>query len=173
MKKITVLGIGNILLTDEGVGIHILNKLLNEYQFPPEVKLLDGGNLGMGLLTFIEGSDKLLIIDAISGEGEPGTIYEFAGDKVLAYFRNKISAHELGIQEILATLEVIGKPITETVVVGVQPLSFEIGLELTPTVSSKVDSIVEKSLATLKAWNVEVIPNVRESRNGTCGAGSN
>ena len=72
MKRITVLGIGNILLQDEGFGVKVVDELLRRYRFPDEVQVLDGGTLGMELMRFITGSAKLLVVDAIAGEGPPG-----------------------------------------------------------------------------------------------------
>jgi len=154
--QITVLGVGNILLQDEGFGVRVVEKLMSYYTFPENVEVLDGGTLGMELMRFLMGTDKLIIIDAIAGNGPPGTVYEMEQDQVKAYFREKVSMHELGIQDVLAVLEVLEKPIKELVVLGVQPATIDVGLELTPTAAGAVGAVIDKVISRLSAWQVEV-----------------
>jgi len=98
MKQITVLGIGNILLQDEGFGVKVVDELQRRYRFPDSVQVLDGGTLGIELMRFITGCEKLLVIDAIAGDGPPGSFYRLAGEAMQAYFTDKVSLHELGIR---------------------------------------------------------------------------
>lgn len=157
MEQITVLGVGNILMQDEGFGVRVVEDLLRRYNFPENVQVLDGGTLGMELLRFLIGTDKLLIIDAVSGQLSPGSIYEFDHDQVKAYFKEKVSMHELGIQDVLAVMEVLEKPAKEIRIIGVQPVTIDIGLALTPVVSQAVDNVVERALQMLVEWQVEVV----------------
>lgn len=160
MEKITVtvLGVGNILLQDEGFGVRVIEEMTRRFSFPSDVQVLDGGTLGMELMRFIDGTEKLILIDAIAGGKNPGTLYEFKNEQVKAYFKEKVSAHELGIQDVLAVLEVIEKPIAEMVVLGIQPVSLDVSLDLTPLAASRIDPIIDKVVAQLQAWQVEVIP---------------
>ncbi|MBP1765835.1 MAG: hydrogenase expression/formation protein [Firmicutes bacterium] len=98
--KITVLGVGNILLQDEGVGVRVVEEMTRRFAFPENVEVLDGGTLGMELMRFLLGTDKLIIIDAIDGSLPPGSIYEFEKENVKKYFREKVSVHDLGIQDV-------------------------------------------------------------------------
>lgn len=154
--SITVLGIGNILLSDEGFGVRAVEELLRRYRFPAGVQVLDGGTLGMDLLRFLTGTQRLLVIDAIAGDGPPGTFYRFAGDEVQAYFREKVSLHELGIKDVLAVLASTGRPVAEVVVVGIQPASLDVGLELTPVAAAALEGAVAAAVAELARWQVEV-----------------
>lgn len=156
MKQITVLGIGNILLQDEGFGVKIIEELQRRYRFANNLRLIDGGTLGMDLLRFITGTTNLLVVDAIDGGGAPGSLYRFANDEVKAYFRNKVSLHELGIKDVLAVLEVLDEPIAEVVVIGVQPQVLELGLELTPIVASMMDKTIDAVIDQLKEWQINV-----------------
>lgn len=156
MIRITILGIGNILLQDEGLGVRTIERLMHNYRFPENVQVLDGGTLGMGLIPFLDGTDKLLIVDAIAGKLPPGSIYELRAGEVKTYFQQKVSLHDLGIQDVLATMEVLDKPIKEIVVVGMQPDTMKVGLELSSVVAQgimKLESLVLKQLA---AWQAEV-----------------
>lgn len=157
MEQITVLGVGNILMQDEGFGVRVVEQLLAQYSFPENVQILDGGTLGMELLRFLVGTDKLILVDAVNGGAPPGSCYQFNHDEVKAYFKDKVSMHELGIQDVLAVLEVLEKPAKEIKILGVQPLTVDIGLELTPLVAGVVESTVEKLLLVLQEWQVEVI----------------
>ncbi|SDF24986.1 HyaD/HybD family hydrogenase maturation endopeptidase [Sporolituus thermophilus] len=159
MKQVTVLGIGNILLQDEGFGVRAVEELLRRYTFPPYVQVLDGGTLGMELLRFLTGTDKLIIIDAVKGDGPPGTLYEFKNQAVKSYFKEKVSMHELGIQDVLATLEILGQPIMEITVFGVQPDLLDIGLELSPLAAAVIDPVVARVVRQLESWQVEVMKN--------------
>jgi hydrogenase maturation protease len=157
MKQITVLGIGNILMQDEGVGVRVIEELLRQYSFPQHVQVLDGGTLGMELLRFLIGTDQLILVDAVNGDLSPGSIYQFHNDEVKAYFKEKVSMHELGIQDVLAVMDVLEKPIGEIMILGVQPLTIDTSLEMTPIVSKAVDVIVKQVLLVLKEWQVEVV----------------
>ena len=112
-SDITVLGIGNVVLRDEGFGVRVAEYLDKNYIFPDNVQIVDGGVLGIELMQFVTGTEKLLIIDSINGGGEPGQTFRFANDEVLAHFQDKLSAHEVGIQDVLAALEVTGRKIPE------------------------------------------------------------
>lgn len=138
MKQITVLGIGNILMQDEGFGVRVVEKFLRQYSVPSNVQVLDGGTLGMELLKFLLGTDNLILVDAVAGELPPGSIYQFQNDEVRAYFKEKVSMHELGIQDVLAVMDVMEKPAKEIRIVGVQPLTVDVGLEMTPDRKSVV-----------------------------------
>ena len=152
----TVLGVGNILLQDEGFGVRVIEEMTRRFSFPPYVQVLDGGTLGMELLRFLDGTEKLILVDAIAGGQPPGTLYQFYNDEVTAYFKDKVSAHELGIQDVLAVLEVLEQPISEMAVLGVQPESLAVSLELTDTVASQVDATITLIINQLEAWQVEV-----------------
>lgn len=134
----------------------MIEELQARYIFPAAVQVLDGGTLGMDLLRFLTGTQRLVIVDAIAGGGPPGTYYRFAGPEVKAYFSEKVSLHELGIKDVLAVLEATGKGVGEVVVLGVQPDSLEVGLDLTPVAAAAVENAVQAVLDQLAAWDVEV-----------------
>ncbi|MCX7856795.1 MAG: HyaD/HybD family hydrogenase maturation endopeptidase [Deltaproteobacteria bacterium] len=147
--KTVVLGIGNILLTDEGVGVHAVKELLKE-KIPENVEILDGGTLGFGLLDVICEADRLIIIDAIKGGEKPGTVYHFKIDdfcKLPASFGN--SAHEITILDVLRAAELLGKS-PKIEIFGIEPRSLEIGLELSPDVKENLPKLL---CAVLKSLN--------------------
>ena len=151
-----MLGIGNILLQDEGFGVRVVEELERRYHFPDTVKLLDGGTLGLNLLGFISETDKLIIIDAVDAQSMPGTFFQFDGAAVQTYLHEKVSLHELGVKEILIHLELSGKKAEEVVIIGVQPQSLDLGLELTALIGSKVERSINAVISQLQGWGVEV-----------------
>ena len=152
--EITVLGIGNIILSDEGFGVRVVEYLQNNFTFSDNVSLIDGGTLGIELTEFITGTKKLLIIDSIDGDKPAGTIFHLKDDEVRVHFNEKISAHEIGIQDVLTMLEITGREIPEVVVIGAQPFSLEAGVELTPQMKKLLPIVADKALEILKIWNV-------------------
>lgn len=153
-KEITVLGIGNTILTDEGFGVHAVEHLKAHYTFDDRVQLIDGGTLGIELTHFITGTKKLLIIDSIDGGLKPGTIYRLSGDDIKVHFRQKISAHEVGIEEVLTLLELTGKAIPEVKVIGAQPFVLDAGVGLSVEMEKILPSIVADALNILTDWGV-------------------
>lgn len=151
-KEITVLGIGNTILSDEGFGVKVVEHLKKNYDFPENVALIDGGTLGVELQHFIVGTKKLLIIDSIDGGDEAGKIFHLRGDEILKHFTQKISAHEIGIQDILTMLEITDKKIPVVELIGAQPYSLDAGTELTPEMKKLVPIFAEKVLEILKSW---------------------
>jgi hydrogenase maturation protease len=133
---------GNLLLEDEGLGIRALELLQQRYDIPPGVELLDGGTTGMGLLDDISRRKHLVVVDACQTGEPPGTFVRLAGDKVPVYFSMRISPHQLGLSDVLATLELSGEKPAEVVVLGLVPKSLEMCLELSDVVSEKLDSLV-------------------------------
>ncbi len=158
MDKNVILGIGNILMQDEGFGVRVVEELTRRYVFPDNVEVLDGGTLGMELMRFIKGAVRLIIIDAVNGGGAPGDFYHFTKEEVQAYFKHKVSMHELGIQDVLAAMEVLEQPVPHIVVLGVQPAVIDVGLELSEIVAPRVDYVVNETLAVLRTWGINNLP---------------
>ncbi len=153
---ISVLGVGNILMTDEGLGATIVTELEKEYSFSDDVQLLDGGTMGMELLHYIGDATRILLVDAINYNKEPGTVYKFTHQDLDDYFNASISVHEVGIQDILRIRIMQENPFEEAVVIGAEPESLEIGLELTPTLRAKVPELKKLIIDQLREWGVEV-----------------
>lgn len=152
---VTVLGIGNIVLLDEGFGVRAAEALDAAYEMPDNVQILDGGTLGMELMRFIPGTQKLLIIDSINGGAEPGTIFRFTDREVMEHFNDKLSAHEVGIQDVLAFLKVTGHEIPQVVVIGAQPYNLGAGVDLSPEMQQLLPQVVQLAVKELQEWGIE------------------
>lgn len=149
--RAVVLGIGNIILSDEGLGVRVVEALQESYRLPEGVCAVDGGTSGMELLEELSNLDFLIVVDVIKAGKAPGTVIKLAGDEVPVFFRKKLSPHQIGLSDVLASLELLGSVPKEMIVLGVQPVSFELGMEITPTVAEKIPELVDRVTAELAA----------------------
>jgi len=156
--NILVLGIGNVLLTDEGVGVRAINELARRYVFSEQVELLDGGTAGIELLRHIAGRDHLIIIDAMKCGQPPGTVVRVEGADVPAAFRTRISPHQLGLSDLLAAAMLTGELPANLVLFGVEPASLEPGLDLSDVVEASVDKLLNGVCDELRAIGCNIEP---------------
>ena len=137
--NITVLGIGNILLTDEGFGVRVVEKLHEEYDFPENVSLVDGGVLGINLLGVIAEAQHLIVVDAVKNKQPPGTLYRLEKDELPERILLKNSLHQTDFLETLTLCQAIDKVPETTVVLGVEPEDILThSVEMTTTVANRV-----------------------------------
>jgi hydrogenase maturation protease len=140
--KITILGVGNELLSDEGVGIHVI-KEIKKINLPPGIEAIEGGTHGFGLLNIITSSDYLIIIDSLKGGDTPGSIYRFhIDDAPNCPDLFKTSVHQIGILEVINLSGLIGST-PETVIIGVEPKELKTGMQLSPEIRAKIPRIIE------------------------------
>lgn len=140
--QIVVLCVGNVLLSDEGVGVHVARELLT-MPFPENVSIVEGGTDGFRLLNVITRADRLIVVDAVKGGSEPGTLYRFDLDDVARCPDGfKTSVHQIGILEVIDLSALIGKK-PQTTVIGIEPKSLSMGLDLTPEIREKIPRIIE------------------------------
>jgi hydrogenase maturation protease len=156
--KILVLGIGNVLLTDEGVGVRAINELARRFVFSDQVELMDGGTAGIELLRHIADRDHLIIIDAMKCGQPPGTVVRVEGTDVPAAFRTRISPHQLGLSDLLAAAMLTDELPEHLVLYGVEPASLEPGLELSPAVEAGIDKLLKGVCDELRALGCDMEP---------------
>jgi hydrogenase maturation protease len=154
-NRIAVLGLGNILLRDEGVGVRFIEILRQSYAFAPEIALIDGGTLGLELHPFLEGRDKVLVVDAVDFGKEPGYIDILEGDQIGSLFKTKLSVHHIGFADVLDAARMTGIAMPEICLTGVQPKSVDVGLELSFELSARIDALMEVILGRLALWGIE------------------
>ncbi len=163
-----ILGIGNVLLTDEGVGVRALNELQRRYTFSDDVELLDGGTSGIELLRHIQDHDNLIIIDCMTYDKPPGTVYRVENDDVPAVFRTRISPHQLGLSDLLASAMLTGKTPENMVLFGVEPESVDIGLELTETVEKVLPKLIKAVVGEVSKIGCSVVPQDSSFSDKAC-----
>ena len=150
MRKI-ILGIGNLLNTDEGVGIHAI-RALQQQSLVGDFEIEDGGTLGLNLLPLIEESSHLIVLDAIDGHKEPGTLIELTRDEVRLFSTIKMSQHQLLFQEVLALAQVRGHLPEHLTLIGIQPQDLQVGVDLSPTVAMVLQRLVARAEEIAQEW---------------------
>jgi len=154
--KILVLGVGNVLLSDEGAGVRAVEQLQRSYVFPPQVELIDGGTMGLDLLGYLDDTIHLFIIDAIVSTNPPGSVVI---EKLLdppAYFRQKISPHQIGLSELLAVAAMQDCLPPFITLFGIVPLDLSTGIEMSAEVNAAVAQVVLAVVKDLSLLGVEV-----------------
>jgi hydrogenase maturation protease len=159
--RITILGVGNILLSDEGVGVRVVEYLDQRYEFDTHVRIVDGGVLGVRLMGLIGSTDFLIVVDAVSNRGVPGTLYRLADDQVPRRVLAKQSMHQLDLPEVLALCAAIDQN-PRVVVVGVEPQDITtMGVDLTPAIAAKVPELAAMVLTELDALGISYTSKIR------------
>lgn len=134
-SKIMVMGVGNVLLSDEGLGVRFLDEL-KKTELPENVELLEGGTAGLELVHLIQEVDFLIIVDALNAQAEPGALFRFhPGDIKVFPEQYEISFHQIGILEVLAMAKVLGQA-PKTLIFGIQPKSLEWGMDISPEIQA-------------------------------------
>jgi len=141
--KVLVMGIGSILMTDEGIGVRAIEELERRYRFPDNVELLDGGTSGIELLSHISGRDYLIIIDAIRGGHPAGTVLKIEGEDAPAKFMTRISPHQLGISDLLAAATLTDQMPKKLVLFGIEPKEIKMGTGLSAEVRAALDRLLD------------------------------
>jgi len=146
---ILVLGLGNILLSDEGVGVRVV-EALQQVTLPDDVEALDGGTASMALLDTLRDRDRVIVIDAVKGNHHPGTIYRFTPEDISFQREIATSLHQLDLLDALAQLEFLGRAPRDVVLYGIEPKDIGLSLELTPEVRAAIPRVIELVLSELK-----------------------
>ncbi len=164
---VLVLGIGNVLWADEGFGVRAAQALHAAYAFPSHVRIMDGGTQGMFLLAYVQQASRLLVFDAIDFGLPAGEMRLIRNDDVPRYMgAKKVSMHQTGFQEVLASASLTGQYPNELALIGVQPVELDdYGGSLRPAVKARLSEAVELAIQVLAAWGVK--PEQRQTNRKT------
>ncbi|HWA55963.1 MAG TPA: HyaD/HybD family hydrogenase maturation endopeptidase [Gemmatimonadales bacterium] len=152
-----VVGLGNPLMADDGVGLAILEALRDGYDLPSSVTLSDGGTWGMMLLPSIEDAEELLLLDAVRAGSPAGTLTQLGRDQLPLYFSHKISPHQIDLKEVLAVADLRGNLPARLTVIGVEPEAVLMRHSLSPGVAARVGDAVQAAVRQLAAWGHECV----------------
>jgi len=153
--RITILGLGNVLLQDEGFGVHFVRWFENNYRVPENVRIVEGGTLGYGLLDTVCSCDRLLVIDVIKVNEEPGSVYRFTKEEVDAQMLEPTSAHEVSFHDVLCKAELIDE-LPEVIFLCIVPYKYkDMGLELTPSIRKKFYAVARLLLKELSSYGIK------------------
>ena len=156
---VLILGIGNLVMSDDGVGVKVVQKLQREYLLPDFVDIMDGGTLGLDILPRLEDIERLIVVDAVETGDIPGTLVRLVGDEIPLALETKVSPHQMGLKDLLTVSLLMGHAPREMVLVGVQPGSIEMDTELTPEVDVQMDAMLDLVLKELNEWGIPVTKN--------------
>lgn len=154
-SDVAVLGIGNILMGDEGVGIHVIQTLEKSYTFSPSINLIDGGTTGFDLIPYFEDCEKMIIVDAIDFQKEPGYIGSLYNEEIHYRFNTKISLHHAGLADVLSVIKLTDIPSPDMMLIGVQPLHVKMGINLSDVIANKMEQILNTVTEKLEEWGIE------------------
>ncbi|MBZ4642634.1 MAG: hydrogenase maturation protease [Deferribacteraceae bacterium] len=149
MKNILILGLGNLLMDDDSAGVVITQELKNEILEDEQLKIVEGGTLGLDLLNYIAWADKLIIVDAIDMGFEPGTVIRAEGQDIDPIFESKLSPHQMGLKDILLAAELIGDRPEEIVLFGIQVESIQMNMTLSEKVKKNMQKLKSKVIEEL------------------------
>jgi hydrogenase maturation protease len=154
-QKTVILGIGNILLGDEGAGIHALELLQSQYPNIPGVVYVDGGTLSFSLASYFEDCDKLIVFDAAEFKSPPGTVKTLIGDAMDAFLgAAKRSPHEVGLLDLFDIARLTDTLPEQRALIGIQPETTDWSMEPSPAVAEVLDIAVTSALGLLQIWNI-------------------
>jgi hydrogenase maturation protease len=157
--KTLIFGAGNLLLADEGFGVHAIRHLEANYDFPDEVELYDGGTLGIMVTHKFEEAERVFILDVVDGLGTPGELRRFEKEEImLGGIPVKLSPHQIGIQETLLMSEIRGFCPERVTLLGVLPASLEADDRLSATVRPRLEDVARIITSELAADGVIVTP---------------
>ncbi len=155
-RRIVALGVGNLLWADEGFGVRCVEELGNGWDFSPEIEILDGGTLGLALVPLLLDATHVLLFDAVAHHGEPGSLVVARDEEVPKLLSiGKMSLHQVGVNDILASLELLNHKPQHFTVVGVKPVELaDYGGSLTPQVQAQVEPALALGIQELARWGV-------------------
>lgn len=156
--SVLVLGLGNILLRDEGVGVRLVDRLAARFELPEAIETLDGGTSGMELVHTIADRDALIVCDAVSSQSPPGTVLRITGEELPAFFNTRLSPHQLGLSDVLATLRLLGRVPPHVTLIGIVPEDLELGIGLSPRIESAAEAALELLAAEIELLGFALRP---------------
>jgi hydrogenase maturation protease len=148
-----VLGLGNTLNTDEGLGVHALKELEKQLGVSEGWEFIDGGVLGLNLLPWVEEASHLLILDAVNARMQPGTVIEMTGDEIPMYTGIKMSDHQITFQEVLGLAKFRERLPAHLHLIGAQPVDLEIGVGLSPQIAAIIPELVRRAKERIADWD--------------------
>ena len=159
-----VLGLGNILMQDEGIGVAVVDRLQQHFKVSDQVELLDGGTSGMTLLDDLRNRQQVIVVDAVRTGNEPGSIVVLRGEEIPAFFKSKVSPHQLALSDVLAVLTMTDEQPGEITVIGIEPISLETHMGLSEEVAEQLVPLTDLVVEELRQheYPVEQIENDTE-----------
>jgi hydrogenase maturation protease len=157
-----VLGLGNVLCGDDGLGVVAVHLLRRGYQAPAGVSVLDGGTLGLSLLPYLEEAREAILVDAIRGDGPPGTLVRIEGEEVAPAVAARLSVHQVGVADLLEGARWRETYPSRVILLGLVPESLDLGLERTAAVEAALPGLVERVVEEARGLGHVFVPTASD-----------
>ncbi|NIR44745.1 MAG: hydrogenase maturation protease [Gemmatimonadetes bacterium] len=157
--SVLVLGLGNVLCGDDGLGVAAVERFRLRYRISEAVRALDGGTLGLALLSHIRSTDDVILVDAVGAAGPPGTFVRLEGDEVAPELQARLSCHQIGVADLLNALAVLDAYPRRLILLGLVPETLELGLALSPPIENRLAELVERIADEVRRLGHDLIPN--------------
>jgi hydrogenase maturation protease len=155
---VLVIGLGNPIMADDGLGLAALERLRQGWRLPESVRLVDGGTWGMNLLPLIEEAERIVFLDAIDAGRPAGALVLLEREELPRLFAHKLSAHQIDLREVLAVAELRGTLPSDLVAIGLQPCRLEMSSGLSPELDCRLDELLTAVLEQLERWGCACSP---------------
>ncbi len=159
-RKLLILGLGNVLCGDDGLGVAAVERLVDEYELPAGVEAVDGGTLGLALLAHVSAADDLLLADAIRADAPPGSLVRLDGDAVGPAVRERLSVHQIGVADLLDSLRLLDAFPERIVLLGLVPETLELEYGLSEPVAAHLPQLVTGLAAEARALGYPLVPRI-------------
>jgi hydrogenase maturation protease len=156
--EVLVIGLGNPIMADDGLGLAALERLRQRWSLPESVRLVDGGTWGMTLLPLIEEAERVVFLDAINVGRPVGSLVRLEREELPRLFAHKLSAHQIDLREVLAVAELRGTVPSDLVAIGLQPGRLEMSSELSPELECRLEELLTAVLEQLERWGCACRP---------------
>jgi hydrogenase maturation protease len=158
-----VIGLGNVVMSDDGLGVHAVRRLRERFQVTDEVELVEGGTAGLLLLPHLADARQVVIVDAIDAGVAAGTLVRLEGEEWSRAFAVRMTPHDVGLADLLGAARLSGMWPERLTLHGAQPHSTALGTELSAPVAAAIDALVDQVAAELERWGVPIAPSVEDS----------
>ncbi len=165
-RRLLVLGLGNVLCSDDGLGVMAVSALMRAFEWPPEVEVLDGGTLGLALLPYVEEAEAAILVDAIRGDAAPGSFMRLEGAEVAAGVEHRLSPHQVGVADLLDGARWLGRYPTRVVLLGLVPATIELGVGCSPAVQAALPVLVDRLVEEIRGFGFDLVRRVANEAAG-------
>jgi hydrogenase maturation protease len=157
-----ILGLGNVLCADDGVGVSAVARLVEEWEAPEGVVVMDGGTLGLSLLPYLQDARRVILVDAVRADAAPGSLVRLEGEDVAHAVAARLSPHQVGVADLLQGAHLLNRYPEAVVLVGIVPASITLGLARTPAVQARIPALVSHVLAEAATFGFRFQPRGNE-----------
>jgi len=161
--RLLILGLGNVLCGDDGLGAVVVDRLTERYEIPEGMSVLDGGTLGLSLLPHIEDAERVILVDAINAEAPPGSFVRLDGDDVGPAVAGRLSVHQVGVADLLDAARWRDRYPEELILLGLVPGTLEVNLARSPRVEAGLPSLVDRTVEEARRLGFELRPRSRDA----------